>query len=94
MIRPTIGRIVWFTPAKDDAYIGTNYKDQPMAAIVTYVFSDRCVNLAVFDHNGILTNHRSVDLVQEGDPKPEERYAEWMPYQIGQAKKHAEEDVK
>jgi hypothetical protein len=90
IITPTIGRVVWFTPVANDAYV-KNYGDQPMAALVTYVFSDRMVNLVVFDHEGNARPHTSVDLVQEGDPKPEERYAEWMPYQVGQAKKHAVE---
>lgn len=85
MIKPSVGRVVWFTPYAD----AENYHgDQPMAAIVTYVFGDRMVNLAVFDHNGNSKPYTSVTLVQEGDPRPDGRFAEWMPYQIGQAKKH------
>ena len=49
------------------------------------------VNLAAFDHNSVPLAFTSVTLVQENDPKPEGYYAEWMPYQVGQAKKHADD---
>lgn len=87
IIAPTVGRIVWFTPTNDDAYVEV-HGNQPFAAIVTYVHDDRMVNLTAFDHAGNAKPHTSVVLVQDGDPKPDDRYAEWMPYQIGQAKKH------
>jgi hypothetical protein len=58
------------------------------------VHSDRCVNLAVFDARdlqmapGLLT---SMPLVQPEDEIPEHGpFAEWMPYQVNQAAKHAE----
>ncbi len=77
MITPTVGRIVHFTPAP-----GT-VGDQPLAAIVTYVHSDRCVNLTVFDPYGVPKGCTSVPLVQPGDAKPEGSfYCEWMPYQV------------
>ena len=82
MIKPTIGRIVWFTP------MGIAHMQQPYAAIVCHVWSDRCVNLAVFDQNGIVEQHTSVTLVQDDDERPDGgRYCEWMPYQKGQAAK-------
>lgn len=90
MIKPTIGRIVWYTP---EMYVpsNSNYGTQPFAAIVTYVHSDRMVNLSVFDHTGEHYSVRSVTLVQDDDEtRPSDRYCEWMPYQIGQAKKHEE----
>lgn len=88
MIKPTVGRVVWYTPV-DNAPEGVNHKGQPFAAIVTYVFHDRMVNLAVFDHNGVAQSRTSVPLVQEGEQPPNgSPYCEWMPYQIGQAKKH------
>jgi hypothetical protein len=66
--------------------------DQPLAALVTVVWGDRMVNIAGFDANGIPFNRTSVTLVQEGDVPPEfGRYVEWMPYQIGQAKKHEDQ---
>jgi len=90
VIKPTVGRIVWFwrsyqPDVVDDA--------QPMAAIVAYVHSDIMVNLSVIDHNGHHFSKTSVRLQQEGSDPPafNEMYCEWMPYQIGQAKKHAED---
>lgn len=78
-IKPTIGRVVWFYNRPG--------ADQPCAAIVCYVHSDRLVNLAVFDQNGDTHSYCSVYLVQEGEEAPDEIYAEWMPYQKGQAAK-------
>jgi hypothetical protein len=84
MIAPTIGRVVWYHPAfVPDS--GTNEKT--LAAIICHVWSDTCVNLAVFDSNGVATNHTSVFLYQGDTERPNSHYAEWMPYQIGQAKK-------
>jgi hypothetical protein len=87
MIKPTIGRVVWFTPPSNSAEAGFAGHGGHMAAIVAYVWSDTCVNLHVIDHNGNGHSRTSVPLVQEGEPKPElGYYCEWMPYQIGQAK--------
>jgi hypothetical protein len=83
MIKPSVGRIVWWRQ------LDGVHDEQPFAAMVTYVHSDRLVNLVVFDHFGIARPKASVQLVQEGDAQPAVGgYAEWMPYQIGQAKKH------
>ena len=89
MISPTPGRIVWFTPA---VHSDTRYdKSQPLAAIVTYVWGDRMINLTVFDQGGTPLSCTSVTLLQDNDPRLEAGYyAQWMPYQIGQAKKNAE----
>jgi hypothetical protein len=81
MIEPTIGRVVWYRP--DDSM-----NDQPLAALVAYVHGPRSVNLAVFDPNGIAFNRTYITLRQEGDDLPQRPFCEWMPYQIGQAKKH------
>lgn len=87
MIKPTIGRVVWFTPLLNENIMAKR-SDQPFAAIVTHVWSDWSVNLTVFDHDGVPWPHTSVTLVQEGEPKPDGgRYCEWMPYQRGQAAK-------
>jgi hypothetical protein len=82
MIKPTVGRVVWF----HEAFV-PDTKEQPRAAIVCYVHSDRCVNLAVFDVNGNSTSRTSVALRQEGDEAPAYAFCEWMPYQLGQAAK-------
>lgn len=82
MITPTVGRVVWFYP---HAAIGTK---QPYAALVAYVWSDRLVNLAFFDSNGLPAAATSVPLLQGDDQIPASGfYAAWMPYQKGQAAK-------
>jgi hypothetical protein len=88
MIKPTVGRIVLFYPAPDSDR--PRVGNDPHAAIITAVWGDACINLSVFDANGTPYAQTSVLLVQEGEPKPSWAYAEWMPYQIGQAKKHSE----
>lgn len=87
MIKPSIGHVVWFTPVSN-----TGSSDfapgAPLAAIVAHVHSDRCVNLGVFDANGVVHSRCSVTLLQDDDAKPENGYyAEWMPFQKGQAAK-------
>jgi hypothetical protein len=81
MIKPTIGRVVWFWPPTVTA------ATQPEAALIAWVHSDTMVNLAVFDANGVAYNRTSVHLYQGGVNRPEGDYCEWMPYQIGQAAK-------
>lgn len=95
MIAPTVGRIVWYWPRPSDALACD--KTQPLAAIVARVWTDTCVNLHVIDANGVGHSKTSVLLWQEGDPtsldadkhKPDAGFAEWMPYQKGQAAKAA-----
>ena len=81
MIKPTVGRVVWFYPA------GSANKEQPLAAIIAHVWSDTCVNLAVFDANGISSNQTSVFLWPGEGEAPTSLFAEWMPYQKEQAAK-------
>ncbi len=84
MIKPTIGRVVWYHPPfVPDS--GTN--EETFAAIICHVWSDTCVNLAVFDSNGVASNQTSVFLFQGDGVRPGSSYAEWMPYQQGQAAK-------
>lgn len=83
MIKPTVGRVVWFYPA------GHQEGEQPLAAIIAHVWSDTCVNLAIFCRNGspLPNPPTSILLVQEGNERPSGgHYCTWMPYQIGQAK--------
>ena len=86
MITPTVGRVVWFWPSKEDRSICSG-GEQPLPAIVCHVWSDSCVNLAGFDANGVSFSRASVPLHQEGNPRPDAFFAEWMPYQKGQAAK-------
>ena len=81
MIKPTIGRVVWFWPN------GITLTTSPQAAIVAYVHSDTCVNLAVFDGNGYASSRTSVTLYQGEGERPSSAHCEWMPYQKGQAAK-------
>lgn len=84
MIQPTVGRVVWFYPS------GAKPTDQPLAAMIVCVWSDTCVNLAVFDKSGnpMVNPPTSVLLIQEGNPVPSGGfYCTWMPYQKGQAQK-------
>lgn len=86
MIKPTVGRVVWYHPEFVPDSV-TN--ERTFAAIVAHVWSDTCVNLAVFDSNGVPYNRTSVFLFQGEGERPGSQYAEWMPYQIGQAAKNA-----
>ena len=87
MIKPTVGRVVLFTPAAGESDLAEN-KGQPLAAIIAYVHSDNLVNLAVFDANGRAANRTSVPLIQDDALKsPTGYYCEWMEYQKGQAAK-------
>ncbi len=83
MIKPTVGRVVWFYPKGGES-------SQPLAALVAHVWSDTCVNLAIFDANGkpMMDPPTSVLLVQDGNERPSGGpFCEWMPYQKGQAAK-------
>jgi hypothetical protein len=90
MIKPTVGRVVWFHPSASES--DPAFAPAPIcAAIVAHVWSDTCVNLAVFDANGQSHSKTSVTLIQEGDqPLELGYYCEWMPYQKGQAAKTEE----
>lgn len=80
MIRPTIGRVVWYRPSKEDGIIRDTKADR-CAGIVTFVHSDAMVNLAVFDGEGVARARTSVKLHQEDDVPCPPGACEWMPYQ-------------
>jgi len=83
MIMPTVGRVVWYRPWGSTR--ASN--DQPQAAIISYVHSDTCVNLAIFNVSGTTDAQTSVPLYQGEGERPLSAYCEWMPYQMGQAAK-------
>lgn len=88
MIKPTNGRVVWYTPSIHDREMPQIDKSQPLAAHVAHVYSDRMVNLMVIDSYGAAHARYSVPLIQDDDLKSEAGfYCEWMPYQKGQAAK-------
>jgi len=84
MIKPTIGRVVWFYK-----YVPGQGHKGPLAAHVCDVHSDQCVNLMVVSEVGVPRPELTVHLIQEGEESPKSDYCGWMPYQIGQAAKHA-----
>lgn len=98
MINPSVGRKVWYRPnerdlagttgdSPDTGKMITNGKD-PLDATIIAVWGPRLVNVSVTDIHGTHHARRSVILRQEGDIIQEwGRYVEWMPYQVGQAKK-------
>lgn len=89
MIKPTVGRKVWFRPAPHNRTLLQVWDDaQPCDATITYVWHDRMVNVHVIGPNGVTHQFNSVMLLQEGDAPYSTDYCEWMPYQTGQAKKH------
>lgn len=84
IIKPTIGRKVWFWPGPDHAEMNVLNDEQPLDATVVFVHSDRMVNLLVIDHMG--HDHREilVDLIQPDVERPNPKYhefCEWMDYQ-------------
>lgn len=91
---PTVGRKVWFRPNASEKLLMVVNGDQPLDATIVCVWGDRYVNLVIFDANGNMFKRTSVVLLQDTDVVSEGcSYAEWMPYQIKQAIKHAAEEV-
>lgn len=90
MIKPTIGRVVWFHPGVAFAEannIAFGDPEQPLAATIAYVINEQMVNLSAVDQNGKQFNVTSVPLKQDdSDLKIGSYYCEWMPYQKEQAK--------
>lgn len=80
MISPTIGRVVLVK--------GREAAGQAEPALITYVWNDRLINVGGFDRAGVPFAITSLVLLQDGDTAPTTgTYAEWMPYQKGQAAK-------
>lgn len=92
MIKPSIGRKVWYWPGPNlhsaSGSIHVRDRQQALDATVVYVHHDRCVNLHVIDHDGFIHTVHSAQLLQPEDPAPNpaDPYAAWMPFQVGQAK--------
>lgn len=92
IITPTIGRRVWFRPSAEiieSSGMTVHDKSVPLDAGIVYVWNDRLVNLDVTDHAGAHLAITSVPLIHGDEPAGPMPffYAEWMPYQNGQAKK-------
>lgn len=73
VMAPTVGRVVLYRPV-----LGM---EQPFAATVSYVHSDRMINIGYLDADGVQHNATSVALVQPGDdmsvPMPSNGFCEW-----------------
>lgn len=83
IVSPTPGRILWFFPR------GWHDTANPLAAIVAKVWSDRLVNLCVFDENGQPHPYTSVRLVQGDESVLEgEQHCRWVPHQQRAAQQH------
>lgn len=93
MTIPTVGRVMLFHPAVDQQRQSFTMPTigEPLAAIVAAVlFKGACVNLSVFDANGVQHPKQGVPVVQDGqEPPPSGYYCCWMPYQVS---KHRSED--
>jgi hypothetical protein len=85
MIVPTIGRVVWIVN-RYGAYRRNNVKAQPEVGLIAFVHDDRLINVAGFDMYGLPFALTEVTLLQDGDPVPDNGYAQWMPYQVATAK--------
>jgi hypothetical protein len=93
VITPTVGRVVWFTPPDDVYQVHLHFdasfnSRQRLAAIITAVHTDTCINLVAFGETAAagIRQYDSVPLVQDETPAPGcGYYAQWMPYQMGQA---------
>lgn len=97
-IIPTVGRVVYFTPAAvDDQSIIPDWQSGVCAALVTAVHNDNCVNLAVFDASGNQYARCSVchvsTVTADDDVKKYDTW-DWMPYQKSQAAKTEQLEAK
>jgi hypothetical protein len=92
MIKPTVGRVVLVMFAAGMAASLPGYaipsEGTPVPGLIAFVHSDTCINVAAFDCNGTTMPLTSVRLIQPDEERPATGYwAEWMPYQVDQAKK-------
>ena len=85
MIRPTVGRVMWFY-----AYSPGQGHKGPQAAHVAYVHSPSIVNLMVINETGVPRSETRVRLLCDNEEAPASKYCCWMPYQVGQAVKTQE----
>jgi hypothetical protein len=94
VIIPTPGRVVWYRVGNGDVALPRfntqgETRPDPFAALVVGVDQARNVNLIVFDVNGGVHARQNVVLLQGDDAPPDDgrAFAQWMPYQAGQAAK-------
>jgi hypothetical protein len=94
-ITPTIGRKVWLwvstSQLRPDSVLDSK---QAFDASVAFVHEDGRITVTFADHHGRTGTVTNAPIY---DPKDTDQhtgggdsYCTWMPYQVGQAKKHAE----
>ena len=82
MTKPTVGRVLHYYPAKSDP--GGIAPGGPLAAIVSWVWGDTCVNLCVIGSDGRTFARTSVPLAQDGEAMPDAGgYCVWPPHLKG-----------
>ena len=83
IIEPTIGSVVLFHPAEDDAQLAHQYRGQSFAAIVCDIHDGCLLNLMVLAKNGYPHPRSNVPLLQ-GIGVADERvaYAHLIPNQL------------
>lgn len=86
MIKPSIGRKVYYFVKNPDGRLASNDHTMPFDVNIVYVWSDNLVNVAGFDHNGNVFARTSVPINVEAGGGGASAWCEWMPYQVGQAK--------
>jgi len=89
IIKPTIGRRVWFRCSDSFAKEKGIYRIddvQAMDAGIVYVHGDTMVNLNITDHIGNTHAINSVTLVDDANGNSYVMWCEWMPYQKEQVK--------
>ena len=87
IIKPTVGRVVWYWPTSADREDRRSISGQPFAAQICGVHSDTCVNLGITDAEGRYFTRASIPLKQTPRGIGEDGCATWMPYQLGRAAK-------
>ena len=85
-IKPTVGRFVHYYEARPAEQHGSTgiFIAGPLAAQVTAVHSDTCVNVRISSADGARAYGRtSILLLQPGEHRPERgEWVEWMPAQV------------
>lgn len=88
MTAPTIGRVVYYRPSRNEVLRqNINQFDplQPFRADVVFVNLDNSVNLTVCDHAGQSLSREGIPFFETAQDTPDSVHAHWMPYQVAQA---------
>lgn len=86
MITPTVGRVLHYYPAKEEAVCRNG--TQPHACLIATVINNRLVNLTCFDSEGRQYHRKHVTLIQPEDDTEvpyDQGHCQWIPFQVGQS---------